>query len=259
MVESFLTIFPRVHQPLRKSYLCSHCPRQTRVSVLNSHNDVWRPNEHWTASCFGRICEGRTRAPSQYSLEQAESDASSIDSVTKVNQYCSSDLHVLKSKTWDIDIFWDIEKISPDISNFVLGYLELFPGISGKIFGDFTWYLWLSLHDSIEERKWRQNASLNSTHVVLVLLIDAQVFLFPRKPLVAGLHPDNPLVSSWRFPDVDHEGAHSETEHVVKESHALGPQQGGADQPRLVSFTSPPRLYEHVWSEAWNEKRTWAN
>ena len=150
MVESFLMIFPRVHQPLRKSYLCSHCPRQTRVSVLNSHNDVWRPNEHWTASCFGRICEGRTRAPSQHSLEQAESDASSIDSVTKVNQYCSSDLHVLKSKTWDIDIFRDIEKISPDISNFVLGYLELFPGISGKIFRRFyvifvakpTWQYW---------------------------------------------------------------------------------------------------------------------
>ena len=164
-----------------------------------------------------------------------------------------------RAKHGDIDIFRDIEKISPDISNFWGGYLELFQEFQEKYFGDFTWYLWLSLHDSIEERKWRQNASLNSTHVVLVLLIDAQVFLFPSKPLVAGLHPDNALVSSWRFPDVDHEGAHSETEHIVKESHALGPQQSGADQPRLVSFNSSFRLYEHVWSEAWNEKRTWAN
>ena len=104
------------------------------------------------------------------------------------------------------------------------------------------------------ERKWLRT-QFNSTHLVFVLLIDAQVFLFPSKPLFAGLHPDNSFISSWRFPDVDHEGTHSETEHVVKESHALGPQQSGADQPRLVSLTFSVRLYVHVWSEAWNERR----
>ena len=31
-----------------------------------------------------------------------------------------------------------LRKKNPDISNFVLGYLDLFPGISGKYLGDFT-------------------------------------------------------------------------------------------------------------------------
>ena len=106
----------------KKSYLYSHFPQQTRVSVLNSDNDVWRPNEHWTASCFGSICEGRTRAPSQHSLEQAESDARYIDLVTKVNQYCSSDFHVLKSKTWR---HWHFPRYWENLS----GYLKFCFGI----------------------------------------------------------------------------------------------------------------------------------
>ena len=59
MVESFLAMFPRVHQPLRKSYLYSHCPQQPRVNVLNSPNDVWRPTLD-SIMLWKTICEGRT-------------------------------------------------------------------------------------------------------------------------------------------------------------------------------------------------------
>ena len=107
---------------IKKIVLVQPLPTAERVSVLNSYNDVWRPNEHWTASCFGRICEGRTRAPSQHSLEQAESHASSLDLVTKVNQYCSSDLHVLKSKTWR---HWHFPRYEDNFS----GYFNFLGGI----------------------------------------------------------------------------------------------------------------------------------
>ena len=107
---------------------------------------------NWTASCFGRICEGRTHAPSQHSLEQAESDASSIDLVTKVNQYCSSDLHVLKSKTWR---HWHFPRFWENLSGyfkFCFGIFRPFSRNFRKIFRRFyvifvakpTWQYWVT-------------------------------------------------------------------------------------------------------------------